>query len=770
MHFIISLLMTLTGLFYHMPSAASEPLFSPEERRWIAEHQQVIYNVIPSWPLDYEEKGQHFGLSRDYLDVISKISGLNFILTDGAKAPQLISAISPEFLPESELKEWRFSQRWMTTHALVISDNDAATIQSLQQLSGKRVAVRRGTYYESWLREHHPEISLVPQDHTRGLFEAIYSGDADVGLGADLVIRPLYYRYYSHKLAIAGQIPELRAGINIAIRQDQPLLLSIINKSLGSIPAQMSNTIFNRWVSDMKLGYPSTGVIFSLYSLEISAFLLLLILLGWMLQRTVKLWRKAMASEKHKTQFLAMMSHEIRTPMNAMIASLELLNRPVTDEQREQYLALASSSARSLLDLLNDILDHSKISQKGIRLESRPFVLAELIRAVCDSYRPLAAQKGLMLSVCITPDLDNQMMEGDPHRIRQVVNNLLSNAIKFTASGSVSVTLKGEFLANKTCMISLDVADTGIGISPEIQHNLFKAWMQADDAPDRHYGGSGLGLWICWQLMRLMKGELMCQSEPDKGSLFSIKLPLRLTEPERMPAEPDLPLFKSDTILLVVEDHPAAQRILKDQLAVLGCQADIVETGAQALSKIADENYYDVILLDINLPDLSGYEVARRLREIEQQRGSEAMPLIAISAMSDETHLSSCQQSGINVVLSKPIVLSSLAHNLRRWCHLSPSTARLKRQQNPQQEEELARWLREDLQGFSAASSDGNVRLMQYHVHRLRGAAQTYNLNNLAYVATRIEAALREGAELSSSQKESWLQTLKNEVSSLTHL
>ncbi|MBW4189753.1 hypothetical protein JW316_19460, partial [Enterobacter kobei] len=105
MHFIISLLMTLTGLFYHMPSAASEPLFSPEERRWIAEHQQVIYNVIPSWPLDYEEKGQHFGLSRDYLDVISKISGLNFILTDGAKAPQLISAISPEFLPESELKE-----------------------------------------------------------------------------------------------------------------------------------------------------------------------------------------------------------------------------------------------------------------------------------------------------------------------------------------------------------------------------------------------------------------------------------------------------------------------------------------------------------------------------------------------------------------------------------------------------------------------------------------------------------------------------------------
>ncbi|MCL7706654.1 hypothetical protein M8368_25065, partial [Enterobacter kobei] len=129
MHFIISLLMTLTGLFYHLPSAASEPLFSPEERRWIAEHQQVIYNVIPSWPLDYEEKGQHFGLSRDYLDVISKISGLNFILTDGAKAPQLISAISPEFLPESELKEWRFSQRWMTTHALVISDNDAATIQ-----------------------------------------------------------------------------------------------------------------------------------------------------------------------------------------------------------------------------------------------------------------------------------------------------------------------------------------------------------------------------------------------------------------------------------------------------------------------------------------------------------------------------------------------------------------------------------------------------------------------------------------------------------------
>ena len=770
MSFIASLLLTLAGLFYPHPSEASEPHFTPEEQRWITEHREVTYNFIPSWPLDYEKKGLHVGLSRDYLAAISRISGLIFTLANRDSVPQIISTVTPELLTENELKKWRFSQRWMTSHAMVISDNNAATVQSLAQLSGKRVAVRSGTYYESWLREHCPEISLVPQNHTRGVFEAVYNGEADLGLGPHLVIRPLLYRYYSHKLAIAGQIPELRAGVSMGVKQDEQLLLSIINKSLAAIPAQMSNEIFNRWVAEMKLGHPSAGVIFSLYHVEIIAFLLLLILLGCLLHRTVKLWRKAMASEKHKAQFLAMMSHEIRTPMNAMIASLELLNRPASKVQREEYLALAKSSAHSLLDLLNDILDHSKISQKGLQLEPRAFMPAELIGAVCDSYRPLAAQKGLTLSVSIASDLQNQMMEGDPHRIRQIVNNLLSNAIKFTACGCVSVNLQGELREDNTCLISLKVADTGIGISPDIQKNLFRAWVQADDATDRHYGGSGLGLWICWQLMRLMNGQLECQSEPDKGSVFTLRLPLRLTEPEEITAEPELPRFKSDTTLLVVEDHPAAQLRLKAQLNVLGCQADVVGTGEEALRKIADENYYDVILLDINLPDLSGYEVARRLRDIERQRGSESMPLIAISAMSDETHLAKCQQSGINVVLSKPIILATLATNLRRWCHLSSSGARLKMQERTAPDHELVRWLQEDLAGFEAAGASGNVQLMHYHVHRLRGVAQMYELERLAELATQIETALRERKHCDPEDTQSWLRSLKNEVSSAARL
>ncbi|WP_343552844.1 ATP-binding protein [Pantoea sp.] len=764
MRTLLSGLLLLASLLLPSSSVAAQIFLTPDEQRWIATHSTVPYHFIASWPLDYLDQGEHIGLSRDYLDKISRITGLHFVQAQQTgQQPLLVSAVAPEFLSAKHLRNWSFSERWLSTSASVITHNDGATINSLDQLQGKRVAVRSGTLYESWLRENRPDIVLIPVDHMREVFQAVFENRADVGLGSSLVMRPLLWRYYSHKLALAGQIPELFASMTMAVSAQHPELLSIINKALAALPAEDANAMFDRWVGDLRLGYPSMGVIFSLYQWEIMTFCLLVLLLGWLLQRAVVHRRRAMASDARKTQFLAMMSHEIRTPMNAMIASLELMKRTDNEHQQEQYLALASSSARSLLDLLNDILDHSKLSADCITIDSQPFDLSELINTICDSYRPIMAEKGLNLVISIEEPLNKQWMLGDPHRLRQIINNLLSNAIKFTENGAISITLDGEYFADNTCMISLAVADTGIGIPAEAQNTLFDAWTQVDDGAERRYGGSGLGLWISQQLVTLMRGALSCYSQPGEGSTFILKLPLRPCAAKAKVVEAALPRFVTETMILLVEDHPAAQRTLQAQLAELGCQVELAENGQQALTLLEEENYYDVILLDANLPDISGYDIARRLRELERERGNEATPVVAISAMSDDAHYEQCEESGFDVVLSKPILLNTLAQCLRRWCHLaSANEVREIRLESNQQE--LQVWLEADVRGFNNASLNVDIRLMQHHIHRLRGTAQIYQMNELAQLAATIEGQLRTGITVSEELAHQWSDTLKNAV------
>lgn len=766
---LFSLLLLLAALCFSSLSLANKLPLSVDEQRWIADNPEIAYSFIASWPLDYAQDGEHIGLSRDYLDEISRLTGLRFVLaTRDTLEPRLISALAPTLLEPNQLTDWRFSQRWLSTGALVISHNTAGAVQSLDQLSGKRVAVRRDTFYESWLRHHRPDILLLPLDHTREVFEAVYDDRAEFGLGSDLVMRPLLYRFFSHKLAISGQIPELMAGISMGVKEQDPILLSIINKALAAIPAERANKLYEHWAGDLKLGYPTAGVIFSLYQWEIVAFVVLLLLLGFLLRRALYLRRQATVSEQRKTQFLAMMSHEIRTPMNAMIASLELLNRPVTATQRAQYLALAHSSAKSLLGLLNDILDHSKLSQKNIVLEHHAFALSELIDAVCDSYRPLAQQKNLALNTLISPNLESRWVEGDAHRLRQIINNLLSNAIKFTEKGRVTLTLEAEDFPDRTCMVSLAITDTGIGIAHESQRTVFDAWTQADNGAERHYDGSGLGLWICWQLAQLMRGSLECRSAPGAGSTFTLRLPLRICQAPIKPVEPPLPQFSAGTSILLVEDHPAAQRMLSAQLHTLGCGVDWAENGQQALNLLEEENYYDLILLDINLPDISGYDVARRWRMIEKQRGNPPMPLVAISAMNDATHHQQCQLSGIDGVLSKPIVLTALAECLARWCSLDGVSRQAPAM--PVLDKQVKQWLMEDVEQFAHACQHLERQQMQHHAHRLRGAAQMYQLSQLACAAEQIENHLRADQPVTPQQADCWVSELKTAVTSEARL
>jgi two-component system sensor histidine kinase EvgS len=761
----VRLLCLLFSLFPCLTMAYA-PEFNEAERKFISEKKIIKYLFDKGWPLEYIKDGHHIGLSREYLNLVEKYSGLIFSMAGENETPDLITNLIPSLMPEDERDKWRYSPRWFTSNTLVVTAFGTNHIRSLEQLEGKRVAIRAGTWHESWLSRHYPHIRLLPLPDARAVFESVWQGRADAGLGSDLVMRPLLFRSYSDKLVIAAQIPEMVAGIHMGMAQDQEILQSIITKSLSVMTATETDKLFRGWVDELRLGYPSVSVILSLYTLELSLFLLLVIVLVWTLRRALLHKRRAIQSEMRKSQFLAMMSHEIRTPMNAMIAALELLRRPCDARQHSEYVTLAWSSSTYLLRLLNDILDHCKLSHQQVQLSNHCFCISVMASRLAAVHQPVAAAKGLTLGLSIENGLRSQWIITDEHRLAQVINNLLSNAIKFTEQGDVRLELSW-----KSDGLLIDVSDTGIGIPEEAQGTLFHAWTQGDNTFTRRYDGSGLGLYICHEIVKLLNGTLSCSSRPGHGSTFRALIPVTRCEPPSLAApvnSADLPRFSPENSVLVVEDHPANQKMFSAQLAALGCHCDIAEDGETALNLIKDENYYDVILLDCNLPDIEGYEVARRIRQIEEGNARPAIPIVAISALSGAAHQTQCDESGMDMLLTKPVSLSDLSGVLARWCRTQDSLSDPVRETVlPGETVDMA--LLEDIDKFADAVSHSDTRLMIYHIHRIKGVAQMYCQVPLAKMADEIETRLRGGHVPLAEEAKQWADALRRKALTSAH-
>lgn len=739
------------------------PQFTEQERDWIVKNPVVNYHFSPSWPLDFIEHDKHVGLSRSYLDQLEKESGLRFVVTQAPGQAEMIVALASALIPVAEGFEWQLSPRWLTSNTLVITTHEASHVGSLEQLYGKRVAVRANTWYESWLREYHPDIIVMPQDDVRAVFNQILAGEVEAGLGSDLVMRPLLHRNYSHKLVVATQIPEMIAGMYLGVKSEQPVLGSILTKTLAAIPASQTDKIFKRWIGDLQLGYPSAKVVIALYPIELSLILTLLLGLIWALRRALMHRRRAENSEARKSQFLAMMSHEIRTPMSAMIAALELLRLPCAPQQRKEYLELANNSSKNLLGLLNDILDHSKLSHQQMKLDKNCFSLSDMIATLVDIHRPVAKAKGVSLLVSACEFAQTAWIVTDEYRLRQVINNLLSNAIKFTEHGYVKLKLSMQPQDCCDDQLRIDVIDTGIGIPLAAQSTLFEAWTQGEHSETRRYDGSGLGLYISHQLVKLANGHLSCCSQPGQGATFTVVMPISRCEPPRytVSTEHDLPRFIGGTSVLVVEDHPANQKMLAAQLNVLGCHSEIAGDGTTALSLLHHENYYDVILLDCHLPDIDGYTVAAKIRQFERMQGSVETPIVAISAMSGAEHQHLCLDHGMNALLTKPLSLAALAELLARWCPVQILQATELREAAGMSDEALHAAFLDDIAQFSAAYNQHDRQVMIYYIHRLHGAALMYQRQSLAHLSAEIEQELRSGAVQSVLMQEQWTAELR---------
>ena len=361
--------------------------------------------------------------------------------------------------------------------------------------------------------------------------------------------------------------------------------------------------------------------------------------------------------DRLKGTFLANLNHEVRTPLSGIMGMTDLLLETPLDEEQRDYVSTVRLCAENLFHLLNATLEYSALTAGQLKLDETEFVLSEMVDSALSKEREKAQVKGLKLSATLDAGLP-QTIFGDATRIQDLLGHLLDNAIKFTHRGSVDLKLIREGQ-----VLKIEVHDSGIGIPPDRQTRIFESFHQVDSGLSRNYPGLGLGLALVQKLLALMGGEITAVSEPDKGSTFTVRLPIRLPAGSREKtarASTGLPA------ILAVEDNPVGLRVLRHALKSRAVDVDTATDGAEAV-RAAAARHYDLILMDLQMPQMDGLEATAAVRRLP---GYDNVPILALTANYSDEIRQQCQQHGMQDFLSKPVTPPALWSAVSRWLNL----------------------------------------------------------------------------------------------------
>jgi PAS domain S-box-containing protein len=388
-------------------------------------------------------------------------------------------------------------------------------------------------------------------------------------------------------------------------------------------------------------------------------------------QLTAALQAAERASEA-KSAFLANMSHEIRTPFNAILGFTSLMLQDELPDGIREQLSIVHDSARQLLDLLNAILDFSRVEAGHVELRRQPVEIRGLLGGVADLFRAQAAGKGLEIRVDVAGDLPQSLL-GDAMSLRQVLINLVGNALKFTEEGSVVLSAERACGTDGAPAIVLAVTDTGVGIDPDGIAGLFAAFVQGDVSDTRRHGGTGLGLSIARQLVEIMGGRITATSEPGRGSEFRCTLPLQAAAAAPAPAAPAREAATTGDLrgrrVLVAEDNPVNQRLISRLLERWGAEVHLVSSGLEAADAAVSEPF-DIVLMDIQMPGMDGLAATRLIRQ--HPLGAD-LPILAVTASVTGPERERYESAGFDGVISKPVIAADLLQAIDDLCDRSPA-------------------------------------------------------------------------------------------------
>jgi len=653
-----------------------------------AEH----YNYPVSFYNKYEKQWQ--GIYFDIMREVSGLTGLTFKLLNDEKTswPHLLKLLEKgsafmisELIPTDERKEEGFlwpSIPTVTDNYALISKSETPNV-TLNDVLNVSVGIPRRTAYNEMFRNWYPNHpNITEYENTDDAFNAMNRGEVEMVIASQRYLLAItnYYEFPGYK---ANLVFDRTSESFIGFSREQALLCSIFSKTLAHIDIK---GISDKWVLKTydykgKLAQAQVPWLIGVTVLLLSVLLLVFILLirkRYEEMRLEALVRKrtaeADAANRAKSEFLANMSHEIRTPINAIIGMTEICKKTEDAERKKDALNKIENASAHLLNIINDVLDMSKIEANKLELSPVKFNFEKMLLKAINVINFRLNEKDQKLSENIDKNIPRFLI-GDDQRLTQVVTNLLSNAVKFTPQGGLI--RMDAALVSKTgneCELRVEVTDNGIGISEEQQKRLFSAFGQAESGTSRKFGGTGLGLIISKRIIELMGGNIMLESEVGKGTKFSFNVK-GLKCIDDYEEEQDKKISVSDEnknefsnkCLLLVEDIEINREIILSLLEDTGMKIDCAENGKEALDLItAYPEKYDMVFMDVQMPLMDGFEATRRIRVLPALQNKK-IPIIAMTANVFKEDVNACLSTGMDDHIGKPIDINEMLEKMRKY-------------------------------------------------------------------------------------------------------
>lgn len=659
-------------------------LLTPDEQEWIQNHPVIRVGGGPDWaPIDFVTDQKYTGIAKDYLDIITQKTGLQFtIIVDKWKnnlnkiKNKQIDMLDAVYYRPQRAKYMRFTRPYFELLDYFFIRKDL-NIRTLSDLDGKICAQPKGYAHIDILKKEFPGIKILYVDTFSEAIDAVAKGKADMLFDTYAAISYLLQQEGIRTIVpFQGYRGKEVNQIHMTTRMDYPELTSILDKALASISQEQKKKIRDRWLTtppDYSLFYQIASVLLVL--------LIAVIYWNWKLSREIAKRKiieaqliqsqrqleeqtgKALLANKAKSEFLSNMSHEIRTPMNAIIGFTELLDEQLSDKKARSYVKSIRNAGHSLLLLINDILDLSKIEAGKLQIEKKPANIHKLIQELGAIFSLEVQKKGLDLLIEIERSIPDSLYL-DSVRIRQILFNLLGNAVKFTKQGHIKLQVKMHQPKQHISRLDLQiiVSDTGIGIPADQIDRIFHKFEQVQGQNTREFGGTGLGLAISSKLALMMGGNLEVSSSENKGTTFILLLKdIKVTSvaqnteaKQRLRANEDKTIVFEPARVLIVDDVADNRELIINIFESSALILTDAKDGVEAVQYVKQQPF-DLVLMDIRMPKMNGYEAARQIRKINAK-----IPIIALTASVMEDSFNTRNRDIFDDFLRKPVLRADL--------------------------------------------------------------------------------------------------------------